>query len=86
MQRYHIEVKGIHEYINMLEDAQSQYSWAGQTIADETLILFASMAMLTSEWFTRANNNWEERVERYKTWAQWKATYKKDHAQARVKA
>ena len=36
--------------------------------------------------FPRANDDWEERAERYKTWVQWKMAYKKAHAQARVKS
>ena len=50
-QSYHLKVEVIQEYINMLEDTQRQAGWAGQTIADETLLLFSSMAMLTSEPF-----------------------------------
>ena len=69
MQRYHLKVKVILEYINMLEDAQRQAGRAGRTIADDTLLLFASTSMLTSERFPRANDNWEERAERNKTWS-----------------
>ena len=86
MQRYHLEVEGIPEYINMLKDAQRQAGRAGRTITDETLVLFASIAMLTSERFTRANNYWEDRAERDKTWATWKLSYKQAHAKVRVKA
>ena len=64
MQRYHLEFEGIPEYINMLEDAQRQSGRAGRTIADETLLLFASTAMLTSERFLQANDDWEDRAER----------------------
>ena len=42
--------------------------------------------MLTSKRFPRANNNWEDRAERDKTWASWKLAYKQAHAKARVKA
>ena len=42
--------------------------------------------MLTSERFPRANDDWEERAERDKTWPQWKSAYKRAHAKARVKA
>ena len=63
MQRYHLEVEGIPEYINMLEDAQRQAGRAGRTISGETPLLFASTAMLTSERFPRANDDWEERAE-----------------------
>ena len=64
MQRYHLEVEGIPEYINMLEDAQRQAVRAERTIADKTLPLFASTEMLTSEHFLHANDDWGECVER----------------------
>ena len=86
MQRYHLKFEGIPEYINILEDAQRQADRAERTIADETLLLFARTAMLTSERFLRANDDWEERAERDKTWSQWKIAYKCAHAKARVKA
>ena len=86
MQPYHLEVEGIPEYINMLEDAQRKAGRAGRTIADETLLIFASTEMLTSERFTRASNDWEERAEKDKTWAQWNTANKKAHAQAREKS
>ena len=68
MQCYHLEVKGIPEYINMLEDALRQAGRAGQTIADKTLLLFFTTAMLTTEQFTIVNADWEERAEQDKTW------------------
>ena len=58
MQRYHLEVEGIPAYINMLKDAQRQAGQAGRAISDETLLLFASTAMLTSERFPWANDAW----------------------------
>ena len=58
MQCYHIKAKGIPEYINMLEDVQRQAGRAGRTVANKTLILFVTTAMLTTERFPRANNNW----------------------------
>ena len=69
----------------MLEDAQRQAGRSGQKIADETLLLFASTAMLTSERFPRANDDWEDRAEHDKTWAKWKTAYKQAHAKATVK-
>ena len=86
MQRYHLEVKGVPEYINMLEDAQRQSGRAGRTIADDTLLVFARTTMLTTEKFLRANNDWEERAEKENTWTQWNVAYKKAHTQARLKA
>ena len=69
MRRYHLEVEGIPKYINMLEDAQQQADQSGRKISDETLLLFAGKAMLTSERFPRANSDWENRAKRDKTWA-----------------
>ena len=86
MQRYHPKVKGFPEYINIIEDTQRQAGQAGRTIADETLLLFASTAMLTSKRFPRASKNWEDCAERDKTWSKWKTAYKRAHGKARVKA
>ena len=72
MQRYHLEVEGIPKYIDMLKDAHRQAGRAGRTITDDTLLIFASTEMLTSKRFPRANDDWEEQVERDKTWASWK--------------
>ena len=41
--------------------------------------------MLTTERFTRTNDDWEDCAEADKTWAKWKAAYKKAHARARIK-
>ena len=86
MQRYHLEVEGIPEYINMLKDAQKQAGIAGRTIADEMLLLFATTAMLTTEIFPRKNGDWEDQDKSNKTWAEWKTSYKRAHAKERVKA
>ena len=86
IQRYHLKVEGIPEYTNMLKDAQNQAGRACLTIAEKTLLIFASTAMLTTEIFPRTNDNWEDRTEAEKTWAGWKAAYKKAYAKAQVKA
>ena len=83
MQRYHLEVEGIHEYINMLKDAQWQAGWAGRTVTDESILLFSSTTMLTSKRFPRANNDWEDRAESDKTWDSWKLVHNEAHAKAR---
>ena len=58
MQLYHLEVEGIPDYINMLEDAQKQAGQFGRTIANKTILLFAITAMLTTERYSRANDGW----------------------------
>ena len=85
MQRYHIKVEGIPEYVNMLEDAQKQAERAGRPIANETILLFASTAMLTTERYPQANNDWEDRSEAYKARANCKTAYQGAHTKARVK-
>ena len=70
----------------MLEDAQKQAGRAGRTIANETLLLFASTEILTTERYPQANNDWEDRSEVNKKWANWKTDYKRVHAKERVKA
>ena len=64
MQHYHLEGEGIPEYINMLEDAQLKAGPAGRTIDNDTFLLFASTAMLTSERLPLANDDCEEPAER----------------------
>ena len=70
----------------MIKDAQKQASRAGRTIADETLLLFATTAMLTTERFLCANEDREDRAEPDKTWTLRKQAYKKAHTKARIKA
>ena len=68
----------------MLEDAQKQAGQAGRTISDETLLLFASTSMPTTERYLRTKDDWEDRAKEHKTWANWKTDYKKAHVKARV--
>ena len=70
----------------MLENAQKQAGRAGQIIANETLLLFATTAMLTTNRFPRTNYDGEDCAESNKTWGNWKEAYKKAHAKARIKA
>ena len=86
MQRYRLEVEGIAEYLNMLEDAQNQAGRAGQTISNKTLLLFMTTVMLTTEIFPGTSDDWEYRAESDKTWESWKEAYKKAHVKARIKA
>ena len=76
-QTYHEDMEGIPVYINKLEDAQKQSTRAGNPITDPTLLLFAENAMLRTDRFPRANEIWEEFPGAYRTWARWKAIYRK---------
>ena len=86
MQRYHLDVEGIPNYINILKDAHKQEGQARRTISNKTLLLFAITEMLTTERYPRTNNNREDQSEEQKTWAKWKTSYKRAHAKARVKS
>ena len=85
MQRYHLKVEGILEYINMLEDAQKQAGRTSSKISDKTILLFATTAMLTMERYPRTNNDWEYRDDANKKWSDWNTAYKRAHAKAQVK-
>ena len=63
IQRYHLEFKGTPKYINMLKDAQKQAGQSGRTIANKTLLIFATTAMLTTNRFLCTNDDWEDCAE-----------------------
>ena len=48
MQHYHIDTKGILEYINELEDTLANAEQAKNPITDATLILIVTNAMLST--------------------------------------
>ena len=85
IQRYRLEVKGIHGYNNMIKDTQKQGGRAGRTIDNETLLLSTTTIMSTTEIFPYANKEWEDRVEPDKTWTTGRQAYKKAHTKVRIK-
>ena len=60
MQSYHLDMEGIPEYIDTLEDPQKQSKRVGNTITADTLLLRASNAILLSESFQQADESWED--------------------------
>jgi hypothetical protein len=62
MRTLHLEVQGIPEYINALEDAQKRSKRAekGNAINDHFLVVIASAAMMSSQRLSRANWKWED--------------------------
>ena len=78
-------MEGIPEYINKLEDAQKQSTRARNLITDPTLLFFAANAMLRTDRFPRANDIWEELPGADRTWARWKAIYRKANMAKTVK-
>ena len=67
MQRYHLDVEGIPNYINILKDAHKQEGQARRTISNKTLLLFAITEMLITEQSPRTKNEWEDRDKDQKT-------------------
>ena len=55
MQCFHLNAKGMPEYINALEDAQKQSRRANHNITNATLFLMATNVMLATQRFQRAN-------------------------------
>ena len=88
LQGYHLEYEGIPEYINALKDAQRRAKRAGEddeyAITDSTLLLVASTAMLKTQQFPRANDEYEALARSSKTWTAWKEVYKKAQGAERV--
>lgn len=85
MQQYHLEAEGIPEYINLLEDAQKKATRAGNPITDATVVIIATNAMLGTEQFPRANDDWEEMDPSLRSWTAWKKLYKTADRKARTK-
>ena len=49
MQHYHLDTEGILEYVNALEDAQKLSKRSGNPITENTLLLIATNAMLSTD-------------------------------------
>ena len=85
MQHYHQEMGGIPEYVNALEDAQKRFKRAGNPIMEDTLLLIATNAMLSTERFPRADEIWEDLTKNGKVWPAWKNLYNAADRKAKVK-
>ena len=85
MQTYHEDMEGITKYINKLEDAHKQSTRAGNLITEPTLLLFVENSMLRTNLFPRANEIWEELTGANRTWAIWKAIYRKADMAKKIK-
>ena len=84
MCQYHLEHEGVPEYINALEDAHkmAELSDKCNEIADGTLLLIASTAILKLQRFLRTNKKWKDLTKDTQTWEAWKVLSKDAHAKA----
>ena len=76
---YYADADGIPEYINMLEEAQRKLARANLPMSDDQLLAIASTAVLASDHFPRATDEWEALARDRKTWTAWKAHYRAAH-------
>jgi hypothetical protein len=79
MMGYYAMADGIPEYIQKLEDAQKKLARAELPMDDRQLLAIASTAVLASQHFPRATDEWEALEPALKTWATWKTTYLAAH-------
>jgi hypothetical protein len=86
MYNAHKDSEGIPEYINTLEDSHDKAERAGAPISDNMLVIIATKAMLTSEPYPWANEDWEEFHAVDKTWPAWKKLYRAAAKKAAIKA
>ena len=58
MQLYHLDSKGIPEYINEPKDDQAKAEQENNPITDTTRVIIATNAMVSTEKFSRVNKDW----------------------------
>ena len=72
IQQYHQEMEGIPEYVNALKDAQKRCKRTGNSIMEDTLLLIATNAMLSTDSFPQADEIWYDIPKNRKNWLDWK--------------
>ena len=77
MRTMHVSTDRIPQYIAALEKAQLQAARAEMPIPDNYLMMVATKAMLSSERYPRANEDWEDLEKDSKSWKKWCELYKK---------
>ena len=77
MRKMHVTTDTILQYIVALEKVQLQAARAEMPIPDNYLMILATKAVLSSERFTRANEDLEELEKVSKSWMKWCKMYKK---------
>ena len=85
MQRYYLDMEGIPEYINAVEDAQNQCKYSGNSITAATLLLISTNAMLCTKRSPHTDESWEDLSKEMKDWDAWKTLYKSSDQKAKVK-
>ena len=76
MRTMHITADTILQYIAALEKAQLQAARAEIPIPDKYIMMVATQAILLSEQFSWANEDWEDLEKVSKSWMEWCEIYK----------
>ena len=71
MRTMHISTDTIPQYIAALEKAQLQAARMEMPIPDNYLMMVATKAILSSERFPQANEDWEDLEKVSKFWMKW---------------
>ena len=77
MRTMQVSTDTILQYIAALEKAQLQVARAEMPIPDNYLMMVATKAMLSPEYFLRANEDWEDLEKVSKLLMKWCELYKK---------
>ena len=85
MRELHLKVDSIPEYIETMEKAQGQSERAEDKIEDSMMVNIATKVMLSTERFSKANNDWEDLPKKERTWAKWKTMYRDADNKTKVK-
>jgi hypothetical protein len=79
MQDYYVQMDGIPQYINMLENAQKKAKRAGMPIANVKLIMMALVAVLVAQHFPCEVDDWEGFPSTSCMWNAWKQSFHLAH-------
>ena len=76
MRTFHTTTDSIPQYVEAMERAQKQSKRADNEINDAMLVNMATKAMLATERFPKANDDWEDLPKHSRTWSKWKEIYR----------
>ena len=85
MRELHLKVDTIPEYIEAMEKAQEQARRAENEISEAMVVNMATRAMLATERYPKANDDWEDLDKPQRTWATWKTMYRAADLKAKIK-
>ena len=85
MRELHLKVDTIPEYIEAMEKAQEQAKRAENEISEAMIVNMATRAMLATERYPKANDDWEDLDKPQRTWAAWKKMYRAADLKAKIK-